>query len=202
VIGISLAPIILPERSFATVLAFFLGLGIGSHALDETMGNPLRTTLSRSKLYLVGFSALSVAIGIGLYYAITLSVLLLPIICAETFFAISYNLETFGSRFHSSWVFSLSWGVLPLITGYFVNALSITPGLVLVSVATGILTYVQRVLSTSARFVRRDFLQTKNLSPLQLESSRDILAGSESALKVLNVSMVILAVALLLFRAL
>jgi len=43
--------------------AFFLGLGIGAHSLDETMGNPLKTRLSKKTLYLIGFGALATSIA-------------------------------------------------------------------------------------------------------------------------------------------
>ncbi len=33
IIGIGLAPVIYPDRSIAVIIAFFLGLGIGAHAL-------------------------------------------------------------------------------------------------------------------------------------------------------------------------
>ena len=198
-VGIALAPTIYVERSIATIVAFFLGLGIGAHALDETMGNPLRTKLSRGSLYLIGFSSLGVAIGIGLYYAISLSPLLLPIVATETFFAVSYNLETFGKKFHNSWVFSLSWGVIPLITGYFVNAMTLTPGIILVSIAAGLLTYVQRILSTPARFVRRKLLVNESATH---ENTSELLVVSERALKVLNLMMLVLAFALLIQKAL
>jgi hypothetical protein len=200
VIGISLAPIVYPPRSIATIVAFLLGLGIGAHALDETMGNPLQTKLSKANLYLIGFSSLAIAVGIGVYYSFTLSFLLLPIVFAETFFAICYNLEMFGKKLHASWVFSLSWGMIPLISGYFVNSLSITLPIILISIAAGMLTYIQRVLSTSARFVRRKLWQNGNLSSVQLESSKELLVSSERVLKILNVSIVLLAIALALGR--
>src|SRR5579864_1403217 len=79
-IGIALSPVIHTDRSIAVVLAYFLGLGIGAHALDETMGNPLQTKLSRRSLYLIGFSSLCGAACIGTYYAFTVSLLILPIV--------------------------------------------------------------------------------------------------------------------------
>ncbi len=200
VLGISLAPVIHPERSIATLIAFFLGLGIGAHALDETMGNPLQTKLSKSNLYLIGFSSLATAVVIGLYYSVTLSLFLLPMVFAETFFAISYNLEMFGKKLHVYWVFSLSWGILPLITGYFVNSLSITPGIILVSIAAGLLTYVQRDLSTSARFVRRQLWRNQGVSSQELEISKELLNDSERALKILNATIIFLAIVLVLQR--
>jgi small-conductance mechanosensitive channel len=206
-LGIALAPVIYEWRSVAVMLAFFLGLGIGAHALDETMGNPLQTKLSKTKLYLIGFSTLAAAVGIGLYYALTLSLLLLPLILVESFFAVSYNLEIFRKRFHTMLVFALSWGALPLITGYFVNALSLTPTIILVSAAAGLLTYVQRVLSTPARFVRRKLWQsaTKNdqqKTAPQFDGSAELVSVSEKALKGLTLMIFLLALALLLQRLL
>lgn len=186
---------IYPERSAATVIAFFLGLGIGAHALDETMGNPLQTKLSKRWLYLIGFVSLGAAISIGLYYVITLSYFLLPIIFAETFFAISYNLETFGKRFHTAWAFSLSWGMLPLLTGFFINALTITPAAILLSIGAGLLTYVQRILSTPARNVRR-------ISRQSSDESAELLKVSEKALKLLTIVVFVIAMSFLLERML
>lgn len=182
---------IFPARSIATVVAFFLGLGIGAHALDETMGNPLQTKLTKRRLYFIGFTSLGAAIAIGLYYTITLSYLLLPIIFAETFFAVSYNLETFGKKFHTAWVFSLSWGIVPLLTGYFVNALTFTPAVLLLSIGAGLLTYVQRILSTPARRMRRGLWQGQ---------SEELLKLSEKTLKVLTLVIFILAMSFLLAR--
>jgi len=205
VIGIGLSPIIHPDRSIVVVLAFFLGLGIGAHALDETMGNPLKTRLSRHKLYLIGFSSLAAAVAIGAYYVVTLSLLLLPIIFAEVFFALAYNLEAFNKRFHNVLVFSISWGVLPFLTGYFVNSLSVSFGALLTSIAIGLLTYVQRTLSLQARSVRRTI--TSPIRALKLENgeeisvtSTDLISPAEKSLKALTLTIFIFAIALICQR--
>jgi hypothetical protein len=203
IIGISLAPIIYPVRSIATLVAFFLGLGIGAHALDETMGNPLKTKLTRRELYSIGFSSIAIATAIGLYYALSLSLLLLPIIIIEVFFALVYNLEMFGKRFHNSPVFALSWGVIPFLTGYFINSLSLSPGSLLASVAVGLLTYVQRTLSLQARLFRRNMdvesLKLSNGDEVKT-SAQELIAPAEKSLKALTVMIFVLAVALVLQR--
>jgi len=206
IIGIALAPVIHVDRSIAVIVSFFLGLGIGAHALDETMGNPLKTRFSKQKLYLIGFSSLAIAAVIGAYYVFTLSVLLLPIILVEVFFVLVYNLETFNKRFHNMLVFSVSWGILPFITGYFVNALSISPGALLASIAVGLLTYVQRTLSLQARSVRRNF--DSPVSALKLESGEeinvttsDLISPAEKSLKALTITVFVFAIALLCQRA-
>jgi hypothetical protein len=204
-IGIALSPTIYLDRSIAVLVAYFLGLGIGAHALDETMGNPLKTRLSKGKLYSLGFTSLSIAASIGAYYVVTLSALLLPIIVAEVFFALAYNLESFNRRFHNTLVFSISWGILPFVTGYFVNALSISLGAVLTSVAIGILTYVQRTLSLQARSVRRNLdspvksLKLENGKEIPL-TEKDLISPAERSLKALTLTIFVFAVALICQR--
>jgi hypothetical protein len=202
--GVAISPIINPLRSIAVVAAFFLGLGIGAHALDETMGNPLQTKLSKGRLYVIGLTALSAAIGIGLYYALTVSLLLVPFIVAESFFAVAYNLEMFGKRFHTTLVFSLSWGSIPLLTGYFANSLSISVAAFVMAVAAGLLTLVQRTLSTQARFVRR---KVTTVDALRLSSggyvpvsSGELISPAEKSLKALSLVVFLIALALVLER--
>lgn len=203
--GIAIAPSIFIERSVAVLVAFFLGLGVGAHALDETMGNPLQTRLSKKQLYLIGILAICAAIGIGLYYVITVSALLLPFIFVEAFFAFAYNLEIFNKRFHTTLVFALSWGSIPFLTAYFVNALSISVPVVVVALVVGLLTVVQRTLSTQARFVRRRLMLP--VESLRLSSgadvpvsTEDLILPAERALKVLTFTVFLLAIALLLMR--
>jgi len=207
VIGIALSPTIYLVRSIAVILAFFLGLGIGAHALDETMGNPLKTRLSKRELYLIGFSSISIAAAIGGYYVLTLSLFLLPIILVEVFFALAYNLEIFDKKFHNGYIFAISWGVLPFLTGYFVNALTLSITALLTSLAIGLLTYVQRTLSVQARSIRRNI--DSPITALKLESGeeipatgRELIGPAEKSLKALTLTVFILAIALIFQRIL
>src|SRR6202140_2489564 len=50
VIGASLAPKLDAVRLIATLLAFFLAVGISAHALDELKGRPLGTAIPRPVL--------------------------------------------------------------------------------------------------------------------------------------------------------
>jgi hypothetical protein len=202
--GIAVSPVIYYDRSIAVLIAFFLGLGIGAHALDETMGNPLQTRLSKKKLYLIGFGSLAAAVGIGLYYVVTLSILILPFVVAESFFAIAYNLEMFGKRFHSTVVFMLSWGAIPFLIGFFVNSLTLTPAVLLLGTAMAILTYVQKTLSTEARKWRRKIVEVKSIRVASGEEipfgNEMLISSSEKSLKALTVMIFIFAIALLLLR--
>lgn len=199
-----MAPTIYVNRSLAVLFAFFLGLGIGAHALDETMGNPLQTKLSRNQLYFIGFSSLSVAMLIGSYYVITLSLLLLPIMAVELFFAFAYNLEMFRKRFHTTFVFAISWGVIPFLTGYFINSLALSLAPIAMSIGIGLLTGVQRTLSTQARILRRkasalDGLMLRDGTVIPM-SSAELARPSEISLKILTVMIFVFAVAFILYR--
>ena len=199
-----MAPTIYLDRSVAVLFAFFLGLGIGAHALDETMGNPLQTRLSKKSLYVIGFSALFAAIAIGLYYVYALSVLILPFVLIESFFALAYNLEMFQSKFHSDLVFALSWGSIPYLTGYFVNALSISLATIVMAVGIGLLTFVQRTLSTQARLWRRKMEPVKSMklsSGKEVNvSSSELISPAEKSLKALTIMIFLVAIALVLAR--
>ncbi len=201
-LGIALSPQIFVDRSVATIVAFFLGLGIGAHALDETMGNPLKTKLPKPTLYAIGLSALGSAVVIGLYYVITLSILLIGFVAVESFFAIAYNLEMFKKKFHSTPVFAISWGSIPFLAGYFVNTLTLTAPVLLMAFAVALLTFVQKTLSTQARLVRRNIA---TVDALRLSSgghvpitSADLISPAERSLMALTVMIFLVSVALIL----
>ncbi len=203
-IGIAMSPVIFIDRSVWVLVAFFLGLGLGAHALDETMGNPLRTRISKKWLYSIGFGSLSVAILIGAYFVAKLSILILPFVVIESFFAVAYNLEMFEKRFHTDIVFALSWGSIPFLTGYFVNSLSISIASLVMALGIGLLTYVQRTLSTQARLFRRkiDAVQSINLVNGETipTSSKELISPAEKSLKALTVMIFAISIALILVR--
>src|SRR4029453_2598579 len=64
-IGAALAPHLDAERLVATLLAFFLAVGIAAHALDEHNGRPLRTSIPSPVLCSAATAALVGAVAIG-----------------------------------------------------------------------------------------------------------------------------------------
>ncbi len=93
VVGGCLAAEVSWGRLGLTVLAFFLAMGIGAHALDELAGRPLQTTIPGP--ILVGLAVVSVvaACAIGLAVAIGFSLWILPLIAIGAFLVPAYNLE-------------------------------------------------------------------------------------------------------------
>ena len=100
-----------------TVLAFFLAMGIGAHALDELAGRPLQTAIPGSVLVALAVVSVVAACAIGLAVAVSFSLWILPLIAIGAFLVPAYNLELFGGRFHSNVWFALAWGAFPVVTG-------------------------------------------------------------------------------------
>jgi len=65
VIGAALAPRVYTSRLIATVLAFFLAVGLAAHALDELRGRPLRTRIPSPVLIAVVIAGLAGALALA-----------------------------------------------------------------------------------------------------------------------------------------
>ncbi len=154
-IGAALAPGFRWVVLGLALLAFFLGMGVAAHALDETQGRPLATRIGRGTLYVLATVSLIAATAIGVVTAVYTTPWLLAFVAAGAFIAVAYNLELFGGVIHNSAGFALAWGGLPALTGYWINALALRPAGVLVALACVVLSLAQRRLSTPARELRR-----------------------------------------------
>ena len=100
------------------MLAFFLAMGIGAHALDELAGRPLQTAIPSPVLVGLAVVSVAAACAIGIAVALSFSLWILPLIAVGAFLVPAYNLELFGGRFHSDLWFALAWGAFPVVTGY------------------------------------------------------------------------------------
>lgn len=205
VLGAVVAPRVSADRVAASLLAFFLAVGIGAHFLDELHDRPLRTRISNRALAISGGVALAAATAIGAVGIATVSISLAPFVLFGVAICLAYNLELFGGRFHSDVWFALAWGAFPAWTGYWVNALSVSAAGVLVAAACGALSVAQRRLSTPSRLLRR---KTDSLSGEQrladgrsIELSRSaLLTPLDGALQALSVAVTLLAAGLLAGR--
>src|SRR5207244_7352624 len=117
-IGASLAPHFRGWILGLALLAFFLGMGVGAHALDEAHGRPLQTRIGRGTLFGLAAVSLAGAAAIGVGVALRTSLWLLPFVAVGAFIAVAYNLELFGGRLHGDPWFSLAWGAFPLLATY------------------------------------------------------------------------------------
>src|SRR5438876_11944312 len=155
VIGASLAPSLDVKRLAATLLAFFLAVGISAHALDELRGRPLQTDLPAKTLWAAAILGLVGAVGLGLAGVFVVGPGLLPFIAAGVLFVFAYNLELLGGRLHGDFWFALSWGAFPVLTAYYAQTGRISIGSVAAAAAAYALAFGQRALSTPARQLRR-----------------------------------------------
>ena len=189
VLGAALAPQWRPGILGLALLAFFLGMGIGAHALDELKSRPLQTRIGRTTLAVLAGVSLFAATAIGVATALETNLWLLTFVGAGAFIAVAYNLELFGGRFHGTLWFALGWGALPVLATFFAAADAIRGEAVLAAVFAVLVSWVQRVLSTPVRSQRR---QEGRLTAVGMEAER--------ALRLLSVAMVALAAALILLR--
>jgi hypothetical protein len=155
VIGASLAPKLDAVRLIATLLAFFLAVGISAHALDELKGRPLGTEIPASALMVAAVIGLLGAVAVGIAGVTRLGPALLPFIALGVLFVFAYNLELLGGRLHGDFWFALSWGAFPVLTAYFAQTGRLSFGAIGVAIAAFALSFGQRSLSTPARLLRR-----------------------------------------------
>ena len=196
-IGAGLAPEFSWARFGALIVAFFLAVGLGAHALDELKGRPLQTRIPRPVLAAIGVLSIGAAVAIGIGGAVVHDLWLLAFVCVGAFAVVVYNLELLEGRFHGPVWFSLAWGAFPALTGYFAMAGRIRVEAVLAAVYAFMLSLAQQRLSTQVRLVRRRVVRVSGEMELNdgtrvpvdaetliraPESGLQILAGATTAL--------------------
>jgi len=213
-IGAAVSPSIYPTRVFLTALAYFLGLGLSAHALNELHSRHWVRALSERELRIVFFLPLVGALMIGAYgmaalYESSEEILaplgLLVFICLETFFLFAYNFDLAGGSFHSSGAFAFSWAFLPTLVSYYVNALAITAGAVLLGLAMAATAAVEINLSRWCKDFRRrsPMIEMRFADNTGLKMTTAELVGRpERALKLIVVTVNLLAAGFIVYRLL
>jgi len=179
VIGASLAPRLSVFRLVATLLAFFLAVGIAAHSLDELNGRPLRTAIPTWVLKTAGVVGLAGAVVLGLAGVPVIGWGLLLFIALGVLFVFAYNLELLGGHLHGDFWFALSWGAFPVLTAYFAQTGSISLAALAAAASAFALSYGQRALSTPARSLRR---RTRSVSGIVTMTDGSEVALDEAAL--------------------
>jgi hypothetical protein len=204
-LGAAAAPQLHADRLAAALGAFFLGVGVCAHALDELNGRPLGTRLSDRSLVALAIVGLAGAVAIGIVGAATVSVGLAVFVVAGAFIVAAYNLELLGGRFHTDFWFAASWGAFPALTGYWINALDLRPQGLLVAAGCFALSVAQRRLSKPARELRRRTASVSGRQQLtdgtviELDAAR-VAAPLDAALGACALAIVLLAVGLVVAR--
>jgi hypothetical protein len=205
VIGACLATHPNAGRLVLTVLAFFLGLGIAAHALDELNGRPLQTRIPTGMLIALAAASLAGACAIGVAVAIERNPWLLVFVAFGGFIAPAYNLELFGGRFHNWFWLATAWGAFPILTAYFAMADKITVEALFAALFGALLIRAQQTLSTPVRDVRRRTVSVTGTiertdgsrTPIEPET---LTRPMETALRFMALAVMALAAALLVLR--
>ncbi len=201
-IGAALVPDPVLWRLGASLIAFFLAVGVGAHALDELHGRPLGTGISSVVLIVTAAVSVAGAVALGLLFG---GLRILPFVIAGAILVCGYNLELAGGRLHSDFWFGAAWGAFPLLTGAYVQHWTLPPAALVGAVFAFFLSMGQRALSTPARALRRRITAVSVHvtwgDGRQQELGRgDLLAPLERALRYFTWATGTLAVAVVLAR--
>jgi hypothetical protein len=201
VIGATLAPRVKLEPLLATLIAFFLAVGVAAHALDEYHGRPLRTEIPGKVLIAAAALGLAGALALGVAGTIRVGWVLIPFMLLGPLLVVAYNAELFGGIVHTDAGFAAAWGAFPLLTSYVAQTGTLSAGSVLAGAAAFGLSAAQRSLSTPARLVRRratsvtGSITLASGDALTIDADR-LLGPLEGALRAMSWSVVLLAAAL------
>jgi hypothetical protein len=192
-------------RLAATLLAFFLAVGVCAHALDELHGRPLRTAIPSSVLIGAAIASLAGAVVLGIVGVARVGPGLVVFIALGVILTVGYNLELLGGRLHNDVTFAAAWGAFPVLTAYYAQAETLRLPAVAAAAAAYCLSTAQRSLSTPARTLRRRVASVEGTvtytdGRTTSLSSSVVLAPLEAALKATAWGVVALAVALVLYR--
>jgi hypothetical protein len=206
VLGAALSPTVRYDRLGATLLAFFLAVGIGAHALDELLDRPLQTRIPDRVLCALAVLSLAGAASLGVAGAVLASTWLLAFVAFGLFIAPAYNLGWFGGRFHSDFWFALAWGAFPFATAYWASGESLAPAAAAGAAFCFTLSLAQRTLSRRVRTIRRQVETLEGTITYadghrEAISKKQALAADERALMLMAFSVVALSVSILLMRA-
>jgi hypothetical protein len=206
-IGAAAAPRLQGSRLAATVLAFFLAVGLAAHALDELRGRPLGTQISDRTLQVIAGSGLIGAVFLGLVGSVLVSPWLFPFVVFGAFIVLAYNLELFDGWFHTDLWFAVAWGAFPALTGYFAQAETIRWQALVIAAACLLFSAAQRKLSTPVRHLRRNVTRVEGR--MRLADGREMVVDEamlreapEAALRIVAIALALLAGGLVAARLL
>ncbi len=205
VLGACLAPVVTLSRLLATLLAFFLAVGVAAHAYDELQDRPLGTGIPAWALVAACAFGLSGALVLGAIGVLQVGLVLVPFLVVGPFLVVAYNPELFKGVVHTDVGFALAWGAFPVLTAYAAQTAGISSGALLAAAGATTLSLAQRSLSTPARTLRRRAAAVRGAVVLadgtEHVLDRDcLLAPLERGLRSLSWAAVLLAAALAVVR--
>jgi hypothetical protein len=205
VLGAMLAPRPSLTPLLATLLAFFLAVGLAAHALDELNGRPLQTAISGSALVAVSVAGLAGAVALGAAGIVRVGWALLPFMIVGPVLVIAYNAELLRGIIHTDLGFAAAWGAFPVLTGYTAETGRVAPAQVIAAAAGGGPSGGQNQTRTPANTLRRRSVRVEGsvtLADGQVTAvdQQTLLAPLEGALRAMSWGLVLLAASLAVAR--
>lgn len=191
VVGFAIQKPVDYETLLTIAVAYFLGLGIGAHALDQLpgMGSSYVKHLTQRELLAMGIGSLLITTGIGVYLILERQMWhFLWLVPLQTFFAVAYPMsKLFRGFFHNDFWFSIGFGFMPVVVGYYANTLSFSPAVLPFALLCALISAIEITLSRTARRLRK----------MGAPDTEETLFKVERALKLLCLTSYVLAGVLL-----
>ncbi|GEM_PF-2517785 len=147
------------------MIAYFLGLGIAAHAFDQLpgMGSSYVKYLAPGELLLLGLTAVSIAVLIGIYWMVKLAAWhLLWIIPLQTFFVWAYpNSRFMKGFFHNDFWFAVSFGFIPVMVGFYMNTLTLNGTFLTWAALAASISAIEITLSRYVRAIRKSYAEDR-----------------------------------------
>lgn len=201
-LGAALAPMPDPRIVAGSLVAFFLAVGVASHAFDELQGRPLGTRIPSSALLGLGLVGLVGAVGLGLVAASQLGPWFLALVALGAALVVSYGLEV--PIVHSDIGFALAWGGFPVIASAAANGAPLLATLA-AAIGASLLSLAQRRLSTPVRRIRRKAehvggaVRYRDGTVEEIDAAR-LISAPESGLRLIWLAIAAISIATLLAR--
>ena len=201
-LGAALAPMPDSRIVAGALLAFFLAVGVASHAFDELQGRPLGTRIPSSVLLVLGSLALIGAVGLGVIAAEMLGPWILVLVVLGGALVVSYGLEV--PVVHSDIGFALAWGGFPVVASALANGAPVGATLA-AAIGASLLSLAQRRLSTPVRRIRRKAEQVsgsvryRDGTMEEIDAAR-LIGAPESALRLIWLAIAAISIGTLLAR--
>jgi hypothetical protein len=195
VIGGMLAPTVAWDRVGALLIIYFLGLGIAAHALDALGSRgikPWGDVFTRRQLWVAAAGSLILAYAIAGHYSYWYVPWLAALAVVEGFFVFAYNLEWWNGRFHTDGWFAVSWGALPVLAGYVMQANALSLAALIVAAAMAAFSVVEITASRAYKVIKR--------MPNRSQDDDALVARYERILKSLSLGVIALGIGVALFR--
>jgi cellulose synthase/poly-beta-1,6-N-acetylglucosamine synthase-like glycosyltransferase len=204
VVGAAIAPRFSALLLGGTLLAYFLGLGIGAHFLDQVpgMGSRYVTHWSPRELWGVGVVALGAAVAVGVAGAVWFAgPWLLGLVAVQAVCAAGYPLASlFRGALHRDSVFALSWGSLPFLTSFYAQGRSVDLDALILGAGFGAVALLEIRLSRRSRRLRAAAGTGADLRAPESPPAARAYRGADVALEVLSFGTILVSLGVLLGR--